>query len=106
MMVGPQTCWPARAKQFARRYKQLLAFFMAELDLREGVQEASSHYGRIPLLDKPCNRLACDQEDGFSGSRLECQARQSEGDKQGAEGVSQVWTRCEMNHLNSWRFNK
>jgi len=81
MMVGPQTCWPARAKQFARRYKQLLAFFMAELDLREGVQEASSHYGRIPLLDKPCNRLACDQEDGFSGSRLECQARQSEGDR-------------------------
>ncbi len=58
MMVGPQTCWPARAKPFARRYKQLLAFFMAELDLREGVQEASSHYGRIPLLDKPCDRLA------------------------------------------------
>jgi hypothetical protein len=25
--------------------------------------------------------------------------------KRPAEGVSQVWMRCEMNHLNSWRLN-
>jgi len=30
--------WPARAKPFARRYQQPLAFFMAELDLLKGVQ--------------------------------------------------------------------
>ena len=48
MRGGPPPCLQAYAKLFASRDTQPLAFFMAEIDLLQRVQQASFHYGLHP----------------------------------------------------------
>ena len=48
MRGGPPPCLPAYAKPFASRDTQPLAFFMAELDLLQRVQQAALHDGLHP----------------------------------------------------------